>query len=73
VKVGLSDSILPLALIRVALSTTRTIETVLSTRKAFLISDTGVGWNRLGLAIRHAFFFIEEEIQRLIAGCALGS
>jgi hypothetical protein len=73
VKVGLSDSSVPLALTCVALSTTRAIETVLSTREAFLISDTGEGWNRLGLAIRHAFVFIEEEIQRLIAACALGS
>ena len=61
-KVGLSDSSIPLALASVALGTTRAIETVLSTWKAFLISDTCVGWNRLGLAIRHAFVFIEVEI-----------
>jgi len=70
VKVGLSAS-LPLALPRVALGTTRAIETVFSAWKAFLISDTSVGFDSLGLAIRHAFVFIEVEIQRLIASCAL--
>ena len=69
----LRDSDHPLAHARVALGATQAIETILSTWEAFLLGYVGVGGDHLGLAICHAFIFIEEQVERLITSSALSS